>query len=221
MVAALEREVAPLIRKWKVRTIERDGRRYQLFESGEAALICAGMGAEAARRATEVVIQETRPDLVLSVGFVGALDPAMKAGEVFEPRMVINAADSVRTDTGCGQGTLVSFGAVAGREQKAKLRDAYSAAAVDMEAAAVAQAAEVRGVRFAALKAVSDESGFVMPPLEDFISSDGGFCLTPFAVYIATRPWLWGTTLTLARNSAKASRALCVALEKRVNRAAP
>ena len=152
----------------------------------------------------------------MSVGFAGALDPALKVGEIFEPRTVINAGDGVRTDTGRGQGTLVTFSAVAGREQKEKLREAYSAEAVDMEAAAVAQGAGIRGIPFGAVKAVSDEAGFVMPPLEDFIRADGSFCLTHYAVYIATRPSLWGTTLTLARNSAKASRALCVALEQRL-----
>src|SRR5882757_6913868 len=151
IVAALEREVAPLIRLWQVRTVEHAGRRYRIFENGEAALICGGMGAEAARRATEAIIQQFRPSHVLSVGFVGALDPALRAGEVFEPRSVINAADGARTDTGSGQGTLVSFDAVAGVAQKDKLRDSYSAAAVDMEAAAVAQGAELRNVRFGAL----------------------------------------------------------------------
>ena len=219
IVAALEREVAPLIRTWQVRMIEHSGRRYRLFENGDAAVICGGVGAESARRATEAIIQEFRPSQVLSVGFAGALDPALKVSEIFEPRTVVNAADGVRTDTGCGQGTLVSFTAVAGREQKEKLRAAYSAAAVDMEAAAVAQGAGLRGVPFGALKVVSDEASFVMPPQEDFMGTDGGFRSTYFALHVATRPWLWGTTIALARNSRRASRALCVALEQYLNRA--
>jgi adenosylhomocysteine nucleosidase len=219
IVAALEREVAPLIRNWQVRTVEHDRRRYQLFENGEAALICGGIGAEAARRATEAIIQEIGPVLILSVGFVGALDPALRVGEVFEPRTVINAADGVRTDTGCGYGTLVSFSAVVGRAQKEKLREAYCAAAVDMEAAAVAQGAELRGIRFGAMKVVSDETGFAMPPLKDFIAADGSFRTAYFALHIATRPWLWGAAITLARNSARASRALCVALAHNLSRA--
>jgi hypothetical protein len=150
----------------------------------------------------------------LSVGFVGALDPALRVGEVFEPRTVINAGDGTRVDTGCGQGTLVSFSTIAGREQKEKLRDAYSAAAVDMEAGAVAQGADLRGVGFGALKVVSDEAGFVMPPVENFIKADGSFRAARFALYVAVRPWLWGATLELARNSARASNALCAALEQ-------
>ena len=220
IVAAMEREVAPLIRKWKVREVEHGGRRYKLFESGEMSLICAGVGPEAARRATEAIIQEVRASHILSVGFVGALDPALKVGQVFEPRTVINAADGTRTDTGCGQGTLVSFSTVAGREQKEKLRDAYSAAAVDMEAAAVAQGAELRGVPFGALKVVSDEARFAMPPVEDFIAADGSFRSARFALHVAVRPWLWGATVALARNSARASKALCVALEQYLSRRA-
>jgi len=218
IVAALEREVAPLIRKWQVRTIEHSGRQYRLFENGNAALICGGIGADAARRATEAIIQEFRPAQILSTGFVGGLDPALKVSEIFEPRTVVNAADGVRTDTASGRGTLVSYSAVAGREQKEKLRTAYSAAAVDMEAAAVAQGAELRGVRFAALKAVSDEAGFNMPPLEKFMKSDGTFRVTPFVMHFAVRPSLWGPTLALGRNSARASRALCTALEQYLSR---
>jgi adenosylhomocysteine nucleosidase len=220
IVAAMEREVAPLIRTWQVRSVEHGGRRYQLFENKEASLICAGVGPEAARRATEAIIQEVRASHILSVGFVGALDPALKVGEVFEPRIVINAGDGARTDTGSGQGTLVSFSVLAGREQKEKLRDAYSAAVVDMEAAAVAQGAELRGVRFGALKVVSDEADFVMPPVGDFIEADGSFRAAHFVLHVALRPWLWGATVALARNSARSSKALCAALDQYLSRRA-
>jgi nucleoside phosphorylase len=216
IVAALEREVTPLIRNWQVRTIEHEARQYRLYEHGTAALICGGIGAESARRATEAIIRETGPALILSVGFAGALD-ALKVGDVFEPRIVLNAGDGVRTDTGSGQGTLVSFRNVAGRGQKERLRQAYSAAAVDMEAAAVAEGAELRGVRFGALKVISDESDFEMPSMQNFVAPDGTFKTAAFAIHVAVRPWLWRTTISLARNSARASRALCVALEHHLN----
>ena len=218
IVAAMEREVKPLIRHWKVRTLEYGGRQYRLFENGDAVLICSGIGAEAARRATEVVIQEATPARVISVGFAGALDATLKVGDVFEPRTVINVADGVRTETGSGQGTLASYAAVAGKEQKQRLATAYRAAAVDMEAAAVAQGAEVRGVEFAALKAISDAVDFSMPATELFVASDGRFRSANFALHVAMRPWLWKSTLVLARNSAKASRALCAAIESYLKR---
>ncbi len=218
IVAAMEREVAPLIRGWKIRTIEHSGRRYRLFESEEAALICGGIGAAAARRATEAVIQELNPERVISVGFAGALDSSLQVGQFFEPRIVINAADGVRTEVGAGEGILVSSATVAGKEQKMRLAKAYGANAVDMEAAAVALGAQARGVEFGALKAISDSADCSLPPLDRFVANDGSFHSIKFACHVALRPWLWGSTVALARNSSKASRALCAALASYLDR---
>jgi adenosylhomocysteine nucleosidase len=223
ILAALEREVRPLIRSWKVRTIEHAGRRYRLFENvfehGSAALICGGIGAEAARRATEAIIQETRPTLVISVGFAGALDSSLKVGDVLRPRTVINATDGARIEIESGQGILVSSATVAGKDQKSGLAKSYNASAVDMEAAAVAQGAEARRVEFAAVKAISDAADFSMPArMERFVAADGTFRSGKFASHVALRPWLWGRTIALARNSATASEALCGAIASYLGR---
>jgi nucleoside phosphorylase len=218
IIAAMEREVRPLVRNWKVRLIEHGGRQYRLFEDGEAALVCGGIGAEAARRATEAVIREVSPVRVISAGFAGALDSSLEVGHVLEPRTVINAADGVRTEISAGQGTLVSCATVAGKEQKIRLRKAYGASAVDMEAAAVAQGAEARGVEFAALKSISDAADFSLPALDDFVAADGSFRSVRFAVHVALRPWLWWTTIILASNSSNASRALCGAIVSYIGR---
>jgi nucleoside phosphorylase len=221
IVAAMEREVRPLIGGWRIRTIEHAGRQYRLFENGQAALICGGIGSEAARRATEAIIQAVNPALVLSVGFAGALDGSLQVGAVIEPRTVINAADGVRTEIGLSEGVLVSSSTVAGKEQKARLRKAYGALAVDMEAGAVAQGAQARGIEFATLKAISDDADFELPALDHFLASDGRFRSAGFAVHVALRPWLWGTTIALARNSPRASKALCDALENYLAREGP
>lgn len=218
IIAAMEREVRPLIRSWKFRTIEHGGRRYRLFENGGVALICGGIGAEAARRATEAIIQEVHPLRVVSVGFAGALDGSLRVGDVLQPRMVISAADGVRTDAGSGEGVLVSSSTVASKEQKIRLAKAYGAGAVDMEAAAVANGAEAGGVEFGVLKAISDASDFSMPEIDGFVADDGTFRSVQFACHVAMRPWLWGRAIALALNSAKASRALCVALATHMTR---
>jgi adenosylhomocysteine nucleosidase len=223
IIAAMEREVAPLVRNWNVRTIEHDGRRFRLFESAfenqEAVLICGGIGPEAARRATEALIREVSPGRVVSAGFAGALNASLRVGQVFEPRTVINVADGARTDVGAGEGVLVSSATVAGKAQKSWFSKTYGGSAVDMEAAAVAEGAQARGVEFAALKAISDDADFEMPVLDRFVAEDGGFRSSGFAWYVTPRPWLWGRTIALARNSSKASQALCGALESYLGRA--
>ncbi|MGC2194587.1 MAG: phosphorylase [Terriglobales bacterium] len=214
IVAALEREIGPLIRHWRASEREYSGGHFRFVESENRVAVCGGIGPRAARRATEAIISLYRPSLVLSVGFAGALDSTLHVGQVFEPRQVIDASDGSRSDTGSGSGILVSFSSVAGPEQKTRLATAYQAQAVDMEAGSVAKGAEAHGLRFRAIKVISDEAGFRMPPMERFIGDDGSFQSANFALYAAQRPWLWGPVFRLARNSAKASHQLCAYLNK-------
>lgn len=209
IVAALEREVRSLIKDWRLCEQEAGGRRFRFFEKDEVVLVCGGIGAEAARRAAEAVIALYQPKVVCSVGFAGALEPGLRVADIIQPMRVINAGDGSSVQLNRGQGVLVSFGAVASAAQKAKLRDSFGAQAVDMEAAAVARAAEARGVGFAAVKVISDEFDFSFPAMEQFVDPSGRFLEGRFAWFAVVRPWLWARVLRLAGNSGQASRALC------------
>src|SRR5581483_9880093 len=98
---------------------------------------------------------------------------------------------------------------IADENQKRQLARSYGAQAVDMEGAAVARAASVHGLPFFAVKAISDELGFRMPPMDAFVGADGNFMSWKFGLYSMVRPWLWGPVLRLARNSSRASQSLC------------
>jgi nucleoside phosphorylase len=215
IVAALEREVKGLIRNWNRIEREFEGRKWAFFERGELVVVCGGIGTECARRAAEAVIALYHPARVESVGFAGALDETLRVGEVFRPAEVIDARDGSRFETSGfesgdakGDGRLVTFMAVAGAEQKAKLAQAYQARAVDMEAAGVFASARAHGVAFGATKVISDESDFEMPETADFIDAAGRFKTASFVMYVALRPWLWRRVATLARNSNMAAKAL-------------
>jgi len=209
VVAALEREVRPLVKDWGWSEKENGGRSFRFFEKGEVVVVCGGIGAEAARRAAEAVIEFYGPTKVYSAGFAGALDPALKAADIVLPRRVVNAADGSSVVLDRGEGVLVSFGSVADSAQKARLRDSFSAQVVDMEASAEARAAELRGVEFAVVKVISDEYDFSFPSMERFVSSDGQFREGRFALFASVRPWLWPQVARLVRNSRRASLALC------------
>jgi adenosylhomocysteine nucleosidase len=214
IVAALEREVLPLVRGWSVREQEHAGRRFRFLENGDCVLVCGGIGAEAARRATEAVIALYHPEIIYSTGFAGALDPMLKIGDIVVPNRVVNAQDGSRLEVESGEGVLVTFSAVASAGQKARLRESFAAQAVDMEAAAIVRAAEARGVRFAAVKAISDRSDFAFPEMDRFISPAGHFRTGKFVLFVMVRPWLWKSAWRLGRDSARASRALCDWLER-------
>jgi adenosylhomocysteine nucleosidase len=214
IVAALEREVRGLVEDWRVSEQEAGGRRFRFFEQDDFVLVCGGVGAEPARRAAEAVIALYAPKVVYSVGFAGGLDPGFKVADILQPLRVVNASDGSSMTQDRGQGVLVSFGSVASPEQKARLRDSFAAQAVDMEAAAVARAAEARGVGFAVVKVISDEFDFDFPSMERFVDRNGRFLEVRFALFAALRPWLWPRVARLARNSRRASRALCDSLRK-------
>lgn len=214
IVAALEREVRPLIKQWQPVERNYDGREYKFFESERAVLVCGGIGQEAARRATEAIISLYAPVLVQSAGFAGALDSTLKVGTVLTPICVIDAKDGSRIEAGVGYWVLVSVDQPAGVKQKAKLKEAYWAHAVDMEAAAVARGAQAHDITFVGIKVISDEADFEMPPIDRFVARDGQFQTLAFTAFVAIRPWLWWRVARLARNSTKAATALCEWLEQ-------
>lgn len=213
VVAALEREVWPLVHSWRVVPSE-SGRAPKFFENGAVVVVCGGIGMQAARRAAEAVIAQFAPAVIYSAGFAGALTTELKVGDVLRPGRVVNASDGSSVSLDGGEGVLVTFGAIADPEQKKKLAEAYAARAVDMEAAGVARAAEARAVKFAAIKVISDEVDFVFPSMQRFVSATGEFSEWKFAVFAAMRPWLWRRVAQLMRNSRLASRVLCEVLSE-------
>ena len=214
IVAALEREVRPAVRSWQVVERQHEGRTFKFYETEHAALVCGGIGAAAARRATEAMIALYQPVSVVSLGFAGALSSELKVGDLFSPQQVINVADGSRVETGCGRGILLSVDSVTGKDQKLKLSQAYGAQAVDMESAAVARGAEARGLAFHAIKAISDEVGFEMPTMEGAVDSQGKFRTGRFLLFAILRPRWWLPVLRLAKNSSRAAMTLSTYLSR-------
>jgi adenosylhomocysteine nucleosidase len=223
VVAALEREIGPLVAGWRVVGRSSDGREFKFFESEVAVVVCGGIGPAAARRACEAVCASYGPELVISAGFAGALNPDLHAGDVVVPARVIDAGDGSSVETGTGSRGLVSVAETATVERKRVLGAKYDAVAVDMEAAAVAKAAGLRAVRFVAVKAISDELDFEIPVVEGSVDAQGRFHEGRFLAGVTMRPWIWGQVVRLARNSSLASRNLSDALGARMGeyRSAP
>jgi adenosylhomocysteine nucleosidase len=214
IVAALEREILPLVRHWRLHVQESGGRSFRFFEKEETVAVCGGIGAGPARRAAEAALALYSPAIVYSVGFAGALEENLKVGDIVLPCRVVDAADCSSVETGIGDGVLVTYHSVATPEQKVQLGSSFGAIAVDMEAAAVARAAEARGVRFRAVKAISDSSDSRLPAMDNFIEPGGQFQTGAFALHTLVRPWMYAGVARLARNSTLASRALCGWLDR-------
>src|SRR5690242_16370648 len=98
IIAAMPGELKPLVKGWRPVRIKTRGARMWTSSRGEDVWIavCAGMGAEAARRAFALAESDGALDLVLSVGWAGSIHAGAKAGSVQVPTFVIDAKTGER-----------------------------------------------------------------------------------------------------------------------------
>ena len=209
VVAAMRRELAPLLRG--IRPKHSDG--VEFFELDTSVIAVGGIGREAARRTSEAVVAKYDPGIMISAGIAGAVFYALKVGDVVRSRGAIDA-QSGRVFAAGGDARVVTVSSVGGPAEKRAIAQRWKAAeVVDMEAAAVAEVAESRGIWFAAIKAISDESDFEMPPVARFVDSAGQFQTLRFAAFIAIRPKWWAAVRELDSNSRVAASKLSEALK--------
>ena len=226
IIAAMEREIGPLVRGWKRASLSPGDRKLTLFESDGVLAVVSGIGCRNAEQAARVVVEQHRPSLLISVGLAGALIRSLRVGSVFTPNVVVDAHDGseYRCTANGNQvsgGVLVSAGEIAGAEAKRELVNRFHGLVVDMEAAGIAKVAQQEQIGFRCVKAISDEAEFSMPPMAQFVDAAGEFHSGKFALWAALRPWHWPTIVALARNSKLATDALCNRLRNDLASALP
>jgi nucleoside phosphorylase len=230
IIAAMEREVKPLVQGWRPGTINAGPRSFRTFEKEKLLVVISGIGREHAEAAARAAVAQYRPGQLVSAGVAGALIRSLKAGSVFTPSVVVDAADgneyrcagpSLETGGVVGGGILVSASEIAGVDAKSTLVERFHALVVDMEAAGVARVAQAAGMGFRCVKAISDETDFVMPPLARFVDAEGHFHGGRFAAWTMLRPWHWAKVARLGRNTSRAVQALCEWLVKNLAADAP
>ena len=218
IVAALRREIAPLVRGRKAVWRGQQDRRIVIFESDGWVAGCGGIGKEAAQTTAKVLIDEYRVNALISCGLAGGLTSQMKLAQTFVAGRVIDPTSGKEWSNAAGAVALVSVPSILGARQKRELASKFSAQAVDMEAAAVAEVAAQAGVPFVALKSISDELDFPMPPLQRFIKTNGSLAKARLLWFLLLRPWLWQAAIALARNSRVASLALTQVLRHQIDK---
>lgn len=222
IIAALERELHPLVDGWTQTQFNSGGRTWRCYQSGEWIAVAGGIGCGRAELAARAMLEKYRPRALISAGLAGALIRSLKVGNIFIPNVIVDAATGTeyRCQVGgdvVGGGVLVSAEEIAGAGSKASLAERFHALVVDMEAAGVARVAEESKTGFRCVKAISDEFGFAMPPVSRFVGAEGDFQTGKFAAWAALRPQYWPATVRLARNSSRATHALSDWLRKNLS----
>lgn len=139
--------------------------------SGRRVAWCvAGVGRDAAARATRLLILGHRPRLLVSAGFAGGLDPDLDRGSLIRAAVVTLPDGTQRL-------RLAHAAATHGRDRllvtadrimttpadKAALRTTCGADAVDMETFAIATIAAEEGLPCACVRVISDDARHPLP----------------------------------------------------------
>ena len=214
IIAAMPGELKPLVRGWP--HSDRDGIHFwaQRDEEDEWIAACSGAGQQAATRAFAAIEDGGPIDLVFSIGWAGALRAEIPAGSAHNVAGVIDVrtGERFRCDAGAGEFWLVTSPKVANHSEKLRFASTYSAALVEMEAAAVARLAAMRGIPFYSVKGVSDSLDANLPDFNAFIDGNGQFLTARFALYALIRPWYWPALIRMGENSRRASHSIAESL---------
>ncbi len=214
IIAAMPGELKPLVRGWfHTHASGVDLWRWS-FDEGEWIAACAGAGADAARRAFAAIECSGPISYVISTGWAGALNEELKPGQAFEVSGVVDSGTGERFHVAHWsiERLLVPGSRVAGVQEKQRLASTYGAALVDMEAAAVARLAAMRGVPFYCYKGVSDGLTDRLPDFNRFISLTGRFNLARFILFALFKPIYWPALLRMGENSRRASESIAESL---------
>jgi len=214
IITAMETEVWPLVRTWRRVVRQHGSRTYRFFEDDQAVVLAGGIGHAAGMRAAEAMIGCYAPDLVVATGLAGGLRPEWAPPRTMIAERVIDEETGREFKTMHGDGTVVSSRTIAGAEKKRELAQRFAADIVDMEGAAIAEVAEKHGLPFLAVKAISDELDFDLPPLQDYVDADGKFQTARFTISAAYRPQCWPMIAALKRKTDAAARELAEVLKQ-------
>ncbi len=129
----------------------------------QVGLVAHGPGPHLAGHAVNIARNRTTVEAMVSIGFCGALDPALQPGDIFMAAEVVDIEGNVVAQ-GCIPvtqrpnmlGRLLSTDRVASTAAEKRDLRRTGAAVIEMEAAAVAAAARAGGVPFYCVRVVTD-----------------------------------------------------------------
>jgi adenosylhomocysteine nucleosidase len=211
IIAALSGELKHMVRGWAHERSDGVDLWQTRHENAKWIAACAGMGQQAAVRAFAEVEKGGPVDRVVSVGWAGALREEIGVGRAYRAAGVVDLRTGERfavSEPNAGDPWLVTSSGVVGAADKRRLAAEYLAGLVDMEAAAIARLAAMRGIPFECVKGVSDGVSENLPDFNRFISPQGQLILSRLLLFVLPRPWYWPALIRMGENSSKASHSL-------------
>ena len=191
ILVAVRQELRPILRRAQASAVIRQ-EHLDFYEGTLAgkpvALLALGIGKECARIAAEMTIRCYRPDLIISAGFGGGLQPDVEDGDIVIGTEILelrkDEGDKVCWDTAFSlpkppvldvdhddlrvhHGKIITSDEMILRaDNKKRIGKATGALAVDMETSAVAAVCAAQDTEFFAFRCITDNDHEDLP--QDF-----------------------------------------------------
>jgi len=186
----------------------------------DVTILHTGVGAKNCNARLEFLLHKTRPRLVVSSGFAGAVSEQLHVGDLVlarnfsDPGLLASAERILRDHDPRLVKLFTSTSIVDSIAEQNEIARAAGAAAVDMETGAIAGVCNAHGVPLLSLRAISDTArqSFPMPPsvLFDIERQQTNFGRLLF--YLVRHPSSVSTLLQFARRIARVRASLTDAI---------
>jgi nucleoside phosphorylase len=177
-------------------------------------VVVSGIGRANAERALRAALARRRPDLVLTCGFAGGLDPALRLNTVlFEANESFPLAEALRK-TGARPGRFYGSDRVAiTAADKRSLRWQTNADAVEMESAAIHTLCNAESIPCATVRVISDTANEDLPlDFNEMTDPDQNLQFRKLLTGILRRPGKIPALLRLQTQTQEAARHLAQTL---------
>ena len=179
------------------------------------SVLITGIGAANTERQSHRALKSETPDLVITAGFAGGLNPSYQTGQlIFEADDDFPLNAQLRS-TGAKSGTfLLSNRIVANAQAKAKLWQDTAKDAVEMESGVIRAICRDRDIPSATLRVISDAAHEDLPlDFNEFMTSQQRMHFGRLAIHLIKSPGTLSRLLRFNKRLRQCSRSLAQALE--------
>jgi adenosylhomocysteine nucleosidase len=168
---AVRSESSELISRLRERQ-RRDNLVSGKIDEREVTIVHTGVGAKYCNERLEILLHKTRPKLVISSGFAGAVSDELEVGDLIlaenfsDPELIATAVRVLASRQPRREKLFTSTSIIDSIAERNEIARAADAAAVDMETGAIVAACKAHGVPLLSLRAISDTARdrFPAPP---------------------------------------------------------
>lgn len=189
---------------------------FRRFRRQDLRIIVTGMGAEAARRGIRKGLEAGTPDLVITAGFCGGLNPDLERGTVVVDSESDAALMAVAEAVGIKPvGFHIADHVAVTAEEKSRMAGETGKDVVEMESGIIAETCRERGIPVATIRVISDPAGEDLPlDFNKLMTKKGGVHFGRLALELAKRPKMIPRLMRLQKDTKAAAIELAAALMK-------